>query len=548
MSTELIRVGEPSADPREFESGIRTAWIWQLSLAAVVAIVIVITSVIVPQVLVIPALAVGATGLFATTVIALAVPWQRLPADALVALPFLDIVWVGLLTFSTDLRLSHLWVFPITWLAALFSMTRLFLGLGLVSVIALIEVLVNESTTGAELRVLIAVLALTFVGATVHLTARQGRAYRTLLRRQVRRIHHTLDTVSIERRRVSETLDGVHIAIARVGRTGELISANSAYRALYALDEVDPAPRGRSVEYDAFRGTAVRAGQRTYARAARGEEFDAERVWLFGPRNDWHALSVTSRRLTPSHGEGPSTVLLVEDVTEVLAAHSRRDALAAIVSHELRNPLTGLLGNVDRLLERRDLDAEARDRVLVIESAAERMMHLITSILAAPQEGTRAIQRDARAVTELRDIVEASVDSLAASAQQHVVSLDFTPGPPVRLWADAFRLRQLLDNLIGNAVKYTPSGGRVTVSVRRDADDVEIAVTDTGIGIPASDLPRIFEHSFRSSAAVDSGIPGSGLGLRIVHDIVNAHGGTIAIDSEPGLGTTVTVRIPAEAS
>ncbi|WP_396656064.1 sensor histidine kinase [Microbacterium sp.] len=548
MSTGLIRVGEPFADPREREGGIRNAWIWQLSLAAVVAIVTVFTSVIAPQVLVIPALLAGSIGLFATTIAALALPWRRMPMDAVAVLPYLDIVWVGLLTFSTDLRLSHLWVFPITWLAALFSLGRLVLGLGLVGLIALIEVVVNDSPVEAALRVLIAVLALAFVGSTVHLTARQGRAYRTLLRRQVRRIHHTLDTVSIEQRRVSETLDGVHIGIARISRTGTLISANSAYRSLYALNEFDSAPPGRAVEYDGFRGTALRADDRTYARAARGEEFDAEQVWLFGPDGSWHALSVTSRRQTPRSGEEPSTVLLVEDITEVLAAHRRRDDLAAIVSHELRNPLTGILGNTDRLLERDDLDDDARDRLRVIESAGERMMHLITSILSTPQHGPASLERDARALTEVRGIAEASVDSFAASAHEHVVTISLAPGPPVQAWADAFRLRQMLDNLIGNAVKYTPAGGAVTVSVRRAGPDVEIAVTDTGIGIPADDLPRIFEHSFRSSQVVDSGIPGTGLGLRIVHDIVTSHGGTIDIDSEVGMGTTVTVRIPTEAA
>ena len=547
MSTGLIGVGDPFADPRD-EPGIRIAWIWQLSLAAVVAIVTVVTAVIAPDVLVIPALVAGITGLFATTVAALALPWQRYPLDAIAVLPFLDIVWVGLLTFSTDLRLSHLWVFPITWLAVLFSLGRLVLGLGLVGVIALIEVMVNETTAAAALRVLIAVLALAFVGTTVHLTARQGRAYRTLLRRQVRRIHHALDTVSIEQRRVSETLDGVHIAIARIGPAGTLISSNAAYRRLYALDEFDPTLPGRAIEYDGHRGTALRSADRTFARAARGEEFDAEQVWLFGPEGSWHALSVTSRRQTPRAGEEPSTVLLVEDVTEVLAAHRGRDELAAIVSHELRNPLTGILGNTDRLLEREDLDKDARDRLLVIESAGERMMQLITSILATPQGGPPALSRDTRSLVEMRGVIEASIDSVAGSAGDRVVSVVLTPGPSVELWGDAFRLRQLLDNLIGNAVKYTSAGGAVKVSVRRDGDEVELIVADTGIGIPAEDLPRIFEYSYRASTAVDSGIPGTGLGLRVVRDIVDEHAGTISIDSEPGLGTAVTVRIPAEAT
>lgn len=546
--TALSFAADPAIDPREGDTRVRSVWIWQLSFAAVVAIILVFTALVEPEMLAIPTVLVGVIGVIATTIAALAVPWQRLTESAVVALTFLDIVWVGLLTFSSDLRLSHLWVFPIAWLAALFSLARLILGLGAVALIALIEVLMNVTTPSSALRVLVAVLALAFVGITVHATARQGRAYRTLLRRQARRIRHTLDTVSVEQRRVSETLDGVHIAIARIDRSGDLVSSNAAYRELYALDAADPSQPAHSVEYDALRGTALRSALRTYARATRGEELDAERVWLFHPDGDWHALAVTTRRQSPRDDEEPSTVLIAEDVTDMLAAGRRRDALAAVVSHELRNPLTGILGHTDRLLERNDLDTDVRDRLLIIDESGERMMRLITSILSNPADAASPADRDARAVTDVRSILEASVESFAANADERLVTLELVSGPPVLLWGDAFRLRQMLDNLIGNAVKYTSPGGSVTVSTRRDGDDVEIIVTDTGIGIPAQDLPRIFEHYFRSSAAIDSGIPGTGLGLRIVREVVDAHGGTIAVDSEPGAGTIVTVRIPAEAS
>ncbi|MFF2487780.1 sensor histidine kinase [Microbacterium sp. NPDC058062] len=547
-SRGLIAAADPVYDPREADSRVRTVWIWQLSFAAVVGIIVVVAALIDPEVLAIPAFVGGVTGVMATTVVALVIPWHRLADSAVTALPYLDLIWVGLLTFSTELRLSHLWVFPIAWLAALFSLARLALGLSAVGVIALIEVLVNETTPVSALRVMITVLALAFVGITVHATARQGRAYRTLLRRQARRIHHTLDTVSVEQRRVSETLDGVHIAIARIARSGELISSNSAYRELYAFDEVDPRQPAHSVEYDALRGTALRESARTYARAARGEELDAERVWLFDPGGTWHALSITSRRQEPRPGEEPSTVLIAEDITAVLAAARRRDELAAVVSHELRNPLTGILGHTDRLLEREGLDPDVRDRLTIIEESGERMMRLISAILSAAPESASRPERDARAVTDLRSIVEASVESYAANAAERVVALTLASGPPLPMWGDAFRLRQMLDNVIGNAIKYTAGGGTVKVSARRDGADVEISVVDTGIGIPSVDLPRVFEHYFRSSAALDSGIPGTGIGLRIVRDVVDAHAGTIDISSEPGTGTTVTVRIPSEAT
>ena len=115
---------------------------------------------------------------------------------------------------------------------------------------------------------------------------------------------------------------------------------------------------------------------------------------------------------------------------------------------------------------------------------------------------------------------------------------------------DEQRLRQVLDNLIGNAVKYTPAGGRVTVAVGGDRrDGATLTVTDTGIGIPAGERHRLFERFFRTSTARSSGVPGTGLGLAVVRTIVERHGGTIAAEPGPdGVGTVFTVRLPASGS
>jgi signal transduction histidine kinase len=547
-TTGALALRTPVLDAGEADARVRSIWTWQLALAAVAAVIVVTIAVLDPRVLGIAPVALGMAGIFLTTIAALLVPWRTLPESAATALPYLDIVWVGLLTFSTELRLSHLWVFPITWLATQFTLPRLVGGLAVVAVITLVEVVVNETSRASALRVLIALLALSFIGITVSGTARRAAAYRTLLRRQARRSADSLAQVSVERRRVSETMDDVNIGIARVNRAGELLSANAAYRRMYALDAADPRQPAHSVEYDALRGSALRSRDRTFARAARGETLDDERVWLYDPEGRWHALAVTTRTQTPHGGEDPSTVIIVHDVTEVLQADRRRDALAAVVSHELRNPLTAVLGQADRLLERDDLDDDLRRRLGIIEESGERMMRLVDTILTAPPEPAAPTERGTRAVIDLRSVLDASVDSFEPHAEERDVSLTLVPGEPLRVWADGFRLRQVVDNLISNAVKYTPAGGTVTVSADRIGDDVEIVVADTGMGIAGEDLPRVYEDYFRSSAAVDSGIPGTGLGLRIVREIVEAHGGSIELHSDPGTGTVVTTRIPMEAA
>nr|BFF09892.1 hypothetical protein GCM10025699_11950 [Microbacterium flavescens] len=265
-TTGPVRLSSPALDLAEADARVRSIWIWQLALCAVTGIVVVVVAVLDPSVLAIVPVAIGMTGIFLTTVVALIVPWRRLPEAVPSALPYLDIVWVGLLTFSTELRLSHLWVFPIAWLATQFGLLRLAGGLAVVAIVTLVEVLVNDMSRASALRVLIALLALAFIGVTVNNAARQAGAYRTLLRRQARRSTTSLDQVSIEKRRVSDTLDGVSIGIARVSPDGELLSANAAYRELYALDVADPAQPAHSVEYDSLRGSAVRTRDRTFAR------------------------------------------------------------------------------------------------------------------------------------------------------------------------------------------------------------------------------------------------------------------------------------------
>ena len=116
---------------------------------------------------------------------------------------------------------------------------------------------------------------------------------------------------------------------------------------------------------------------------------------------------------------------------------------------------------------------------------------------------------------------------------------------PLRLWGDAFRIRQVVDNVIGNAIKYAQRGGKVSVTgYRPTADEVAVTIADTGIGIAGPDLPRIFEREFRTELARARGIPGTGLGLSISREIIVAAGGRLEVESELGKGTEVSIVLP----
>ena len=146
--------------------------------------------------------------------------------------------------------------------------------------------------------------------------------------------------------------------------------------------------------------------------------------------------------------------------------------------------------------------------------------------------------------TDLVDIAACAVEELRPEAQRKHIDLTLSTTVIPRLAVDPTRIAQLLGNLLSNAVKFTPDGGRVEVRLGREAGQVVLAVADTGIGIPAAEREQIFERFFRTTIATRHAIQGTGLGLAITKAIVEAHNGTIAVDSDEGRGSTFTVCLP----
>ena len=216
------------------------------------------------------------------------------------------------------------------------------------------------------------------------------------------------------------------------------------------------------------------------------------------------------------------------------------------VSHDLRTPLTRLRGtaelalagpaDVERYREALADCVEETDRTLV-------MLNTLMDISEA-ESGTMQLRRE---TVDLREVVERALDLYRDVADAKGVTLSAaapagTASVPVVVTGDRTRLEQVAANLIDNAVKYTPDGGRVDVALDRDGDRARLRVHDTGIGIPANELPRIWDRLFRGDRSRAE--RGLGLGLSLVKAIVEAHGGTVAVESEPGRGSTFTVALP----
>jgi len=416
-------------------------------------------------------------------------------------------------------------------------------GLGLIAAVIVVDALTHAPSAFSTLRFLVVLLSLTFISITIFNSARRSRAFTRLLHRQSQRLEATLGRVRAQERRVNQVLNGLDSGIARVDREGRLLGVNDAYISLYGIDPRDTSRPSTSVEYDERGGTALREHDRTVARAARGEIFADERLWLFDSEGTWHVVSASTRELVHGPAEPETTLLVIRDVTDAVESENARRTLATVVTHELANPLTAIVGYTDLLLED-DLPAAAIERLELIESAGERMQHLISQVLRAG--GREAADADPRRPIDARALTEASVESFTPAAAAGDVALTIEPGPAVPIVADAFRMRQVLDNIISNAVKYTPRAGSVTVRIAPEGADAVVAVTDTGIGIGADDVTRIFTDYFRAETARDAGLPGTGLGMGIARGIVEQHGGTLEVDSTPGVGTTVTIRLPRE--
>ncbi len=236
-------------------------------------------------------------------------------------------------------------------------------------------------------------------------------------------------------------------------------------------------------------------------------------------------------------------------VAQLETAFARQKRFVADVSHELRTPLTGLSGSLEMLLLGADNGDEETARRLVsgMYAEVERMQRLVADllVLARLDEGKLRLHVEAvQVLTLLEDVYEQVQGLVQGQTLRYQVLSE-----PLSLWGDADQLRRVLLNLMENAFKFTAPGGTVELVASREGNAwIILQVRDSGIGISPEDLPHVFERFYRadpSRSRQSARAGGSGLGLSLVQELVEAHRGTIAIDSIPGQGTTVTLRLPA---
>lgn len=287
-----------------------------------------------------------------------------------------------------------------------------------------------------------------------------------------------------------------------------------------------------------------------------------ERETYTGRPDAW--VSTTKMPLLDDDGQIIGTFGISRDVTAQVSAENKlarqaselsaqnerlreldrlKDEFIASVSHELRTPLTSIIGCIELLEEEGAGGPNAGRFAEVIGRNAAQLLRLVGDLLFLSRIRSGRLALEYRPTNLAEAAAEAVAEARPEAQLKHIdLTLSAAPVPPFT--ADPARISQLLDSLISNAVKFTGNGGRVGVSVGELDGQATVTVADTGAGIPAADLERVFERFYRTAAATRQAVPGTGLGLAIAKAIVEAHNGSIAVRSTEGLGSTFTVLLP----
>ena len=245
--------------------------------------------------------------------------------------------------------------------------------------------------------------------------------------------------------------------------------------------------------------------------------------------------------ITPIEDGGQ--VAILHDVTHFKDLEKVKNEFIATASHDLKNPITTISGFSSLLEQAGTLNPQQHEFLNYIKSASSTMTELVQNMMSLAQMDLD-IQKK-YAPVDMQKLMKEMADEFTLQAEKKNQNLKFTPlSAPVHVSGDPLQLHQLLRNLLGNAIKYTPTGGEIKIAARVDDSQISINVQDNGFGIPATDLPFIFDRFYRVREGKANEVEGNGLGLAIVKSIVEGHNGTINVESETGKGTCFSVSLP----
>ena len=351
-------------------------------------------------------------------------------------------------------------------------------------------------------------------------------------------LRQKLAAVSEERYKIEAIISSMSDAVVAVDAQGTILLFNRAAEDLLGLTADVRGRRLRDVlgDHPCCRWIETAATERRDV----AEEFTPDPL---GER----ILDLHATPLKGPEGQAAGAVAVVRDATEPRRTERLRRELTANVSHELRTPLTSIKGFTETLLGGAVTDEAACRRFLtIIDSEATRLMKLVDDLMDLSRLESKAVSMEPAPV-RLDDLIAEALSRMRPQAERHRVALRATDIAPVSALADRDRILQVLTNLLDNALKFTPEGGTVEVSLHPAPQEVTVSVSDTGRGIPADDLPRVFDRFYRVERSRSREAGGTGLGLAIARHIVEAHGGHIGVTSRVNAGSTFTFTLPNAA-
>ncbi|MCQ6268996.1 ATP-binding protein [Pseudarthrobacter sp. R1] len=475
------------------------------------------------------------------------VPWERLPYTSFLILPLLDFVSIALGREGGQESLtgiSLLAVFPVIWLCASGYYPRAALWLSFLAPLAIIWVplLIKGSFTAQDFaRSLLLPVMMLGIGVSVSvLTLSMMRQQRELEDKDAQ-LQANLRTSQRQEALLNTVLDTVHLGVLAVDADGHDVLMNRKQRTNHELarpKEIADPNESQLLVFGPDRKTLVPVQERPVRRAVLGETFTDYLVWL-GSGKEQRAFVTTARAMKDAEGKFSGSVIAFSDVTDLVNALAAKDDFVSSVSHEFRTPLTSILGYVEILLE--DEPAESQRAMLeIIRRNSERLLTLVSDLLAS-RHGQLVVTPHS---VDVADLVRSSVSSAMPKAAASGVVLAADTPERLEAHVDGPRISQVLDNLVSNAIKYSPDGGNVLVTLAQEDGHLTCRVSDTGMGMSAEDASEVFAKFFRTSNVRRTAIPGVGLGLPISKAIVEAHGGNIEVASALGRGTTFTFRVP----
>lgn len=330
---------------------------------------------------------------------------------------------------------------------------------------------------------------------------------------------------------LSEIADG----IITVDDGGEVTLFNRAAESMFGARS--PRTRGGRVDAAEFHPEIARMAAACIA----GKSVLSTEVRLSGVPE--RAIGI---RAAPFSGtrQGDVALLLLRDISEIRRHEKMQKEFVSNVSHELRTPITAVRATAEALIAGAKNDEDLVDRFLnTILAESDRLSALIDDLMDIAKRES-GVTRTEKSEVNVAEVVRRAFAPVRPLAEQKQVEVGFAVPDGMVVRADEIQLVQLVRNLLDNALKYTPAGGRVDVAAARADGEVAITVRDTGIGIPHGEVDRIFERFYRVDKARSRRLGGTGLGLAIVRDIVEAHGGRIEVETELGNGSTFTVTLP----